>query len=128
MVSTTAPIDVNKEHQQIGFEIVHPNYEITAPQSDLKVQIYQNNRYDNMVKNIQPLTIAKDRIIYQFNRDLIFEAGNEYRRIEFLSNKYNGMGVQRIQFHRPAPVLAAGAVAASRNRPVRPGRTIEILS
>ena len=100
-VSSNTDIDVNKEHQQIGFEIVHPNYEITAPQSDLKVQIYQNNRYDNMVKNIQPLTIAKDRIIYQFNRDLIFEAGNEYRRIEFLSNKYNGMGVQRIQFHRP---------------------------
>ena len=100
-VSSNTDIDVNKEHQQIGFEIVHPNYEITAPQSDLKVQIYQNNRCDNMVKNIQPLTIAKDRIIYQFNRDLIFEAGNEYRRIEFLSNKYNGMGVQRIQFHRP---------------------------
>jgi len=100
-VSSNTDIDVNKEHQQIGFEIVHPNYEITAPQSDLKVQIYQNNRCDNMVKNIQPLTIAKDRIIYQFNRDLIFAAGNEYRRIEFLSNKYNGMGVQRIQFHRP---------------------------
>ena len=100
-VSSNTDIDVNKEHQQIGFEIAHPNYEITAPQSDLKVQIYQNNRGDNMVKNIQPLTIAKDRIIYQFNRDLIFEAGNEYRRIEFLSNKYNGMGVQRIQFHRP---------------------------
>lgn len=100
-VSSNTDIDVNKEHQQIGFEIVHPNYDITAPQSDLKVQIYQNNRCDNMVKNIQPLTIAKDRIIYQFNRDLIFAAGNEYRRIEFLSNKYNGMGVQRIQFHRP---------------------------
>ena len=100
-VSSNTDIDVNKEHQQIGFEIAHPNYEITAPQSDLKVQIYQNNRGDNMVKNIQPLTIAKDRIIYQFNKDLIFEAGNEYRRIEFLSNKYNGMGVQRIQFHRP---------------------------
>ncbi|MFV0271828.1 MAG: DUF5103 domain-containing protein [Macellibacteroides fermentans] len=100
-VSSNTDIDVYKEHQQIGFEIVHPNYEITAPQSDLKVQIYQNNRCDNMVKNIQPLTIAKDRIIYQFNRDLIFAAGNEYRRIEFLSNKYNGMGVQRIQFHRP---------------------------
>lgn len=54
-----------------------------------------------MVTNIQPLRITNDKIIYEFNRDLIFKAGNEYRRIEFLSNKYNGMGVQRIQYHRP---------------------------
>lgn len=100
-VSTNTDIDINKEHQQLRFEIDYRNYEITSPQTDLKVYVIQNNRLDNMVTNIQPLRITNDKIIYEFNRDLIFKAGNEYRRIEFLSNKYNGMGVQRIQYHRP---------------------------
>lgn len=100
-VSTNTDIDVNKEHQQLRFEINHRNYEIISPQTDLKVYVYQNNRFDNAVTNILPLTITNDKLIYEFNRNLIFKAGNEYRRIEFISNKYNGMGVQRIQYHRP---------------------------
>jgi hypothetical protein len=93
--------DFNREHQQISFTIDHRSMPITYPQTDLKIYVYQNNRRDNAVTNLKPTTILKDQLIYENNRDLIFEAGNEYRRIEFLSNKYNGMGIADIQFHNP---------------------------
>jgi hypothetical protein len=93
--------DFNREHQQINFTINYKNVPITYPQTDLKIYVYQNNRRDNAVTNLKPTAILKDQLIYDNNRDLIFEAGNEYRRIEFLSNKYNGMGIAGIQFHNP---------------------------
>jgi hypothetical protein len=93
--------DFNNEHQQVDFFIDHSNLSITHPQTDLKLFVYQNRRQDNAVSNLKPTTILNKRLAYDRNRALIFEAGNEYRRIEFLSHNYNGMGVDNIRFHNP---------------------------
>ena len=100
-VSSNTDIDTNQSHQQVSFALNHKNFPITYPQSDLKIFVYQNNRRDNFATGLQPMSITEDRITYTNNRNLIFPAGNEYRRMEFLSNKYNGMHVEGISFHNP---------------------------
>ena len=100
-VSGNTDIDTNQTHQQVSFTINHKNFPITYPQTDLKIWVYQNNRRDNAVTNLQPMSILENQISYTNNRNLIFDAGNEYRRMEFLSNKYNGMHVEGISFHNP---------------------------
>jgi len=100
-ISGNTSIDTNKTHQQISFVINHRNFSIPYPQSDLKIWIYQNNRRDNAVTGVQPMSIRSNEIEYSNNRDLIFDAGNEYRRMEFLSNRYNGMHVESTSFHNP---------------------------
>ena len=100
-VSGNTNIDTYQQHQQLSFALQTKQFRITYPQSDLKVRVTQNNREDNAVTDIQPSTILGDKIIYENIRSLIFPAGNEYRRMEFLSNKYNGMRVENISFHRP---------------------------
>ncbi|MDR1556272.1 MAG: DUF5103 domain-containing protein [Tannerellaceae bacterium] len=93
--------DFNGEHQQLNFFIDHKNLSVTHPQTDIKLFVYQNRRRDNAVTGLRPSSILNNRLVYDHNRDLIFEAGNEYRRIEFLSHTYNGIGVENIQFHNP---------------------------
>ena len=100
-VSGNTNIDTNQSHQQVSFSIQHPNMDIPYPQTDLKIWVLQNNRRDNAVTGFKPMEIRKGTIVYENIRELIFPAGNEYRRIEFLSNKYNGMGVEKISFHNP---------------------------
>ena len=100
-VSGNTDIDTNQSHQQVGFEINDKNFPITYPQTDLKIWVYQNNRRDNAVTDLQPISITENRLTYSNNRKLIFPAGNEYRRFEFLSNKYNGMRVEGVSFHNP---------------------------
>lgn len=100
-ISGNTDIDTNQTHQQISFTIHNKNFPITYPQTDLKIWVYQNNRRDNAVTNLQPMSILENQISYTNNRNLIFDAGNEYRRMEFLSNKYNGMHVENISFHNP---------------------------
>jgi hypothetical protein len=93
--------DFNNEHQQVNFSIDHKNLSLTYPQTDLKLFVYQNRRRDNAVTGLKPTTILSNSLVYDQNRALIFEAGNEYRRVEFLSHTYNGMGVDNIRFHNP---------------------------
>ncbi len=100
-VSGNTDIDTNQRHQQVSFTINRKNFPITYPQTDLKIRVYQNNRRDNAVTDLQPMSITENQIAYTNNRKLIFPAGNEYRRMEFLSNKYNGMHVESISYHNP---------------------------
>lgn len=100
-VSGNTDIDTNQTHQQVSFVINNKNYPITYPQTDLKIWVYQNNRRDNAVTGVQPMSILENQIAYTNNRNLIFDAGNEYRRMEFISNSYNGMHVENISFHNP---------------------------
>ncbi|MDD4116177.1 MAG: DUF5103 domain-containing protein, partial [Massilibacteroides sp.] len=100
-ISSITDIDANKAHQQLEFSVNHKNFPISHPLTDLKLFVYQNNRRDNMVTGLTPSAILSDKLVYAHNRNLIFKAGNEYRRMEFLSNQYNGMHVEDIQFHNP---------------------------
>lgn len=100
-ITGNTDLDTNHSHQQIGFSIHHPQLHIAYPQNDLKVKVYQNNREDNMVTNLSPVSISGNQIVYDHIRELIFEAGNEYRRFEFLSHAYNGIRVEDISFFNP---------------------------
>ena len=48
-----------------------------------------------------PALYTNRQLQYNHNRELIFEAGNEYRRIEFLTHRYVGMGVKATSFYTP---------------------------
>lgn len=100
-VTTNTLIDTNQSHQQVNFTINTSRFPIPQPQTDLKVYVYQNNRRDNAVSGIMPSNIGGTHIEYANIRELIFEAGNEYRRFEFLTPTFNGLGVENISFHNP---------------------------
>ena len=100
-VSGNTDIDFNKEHQQVEFTILKKNIDIVYPQTDLKIFVYQNNNLNDVRTNIHPMSITNKQLQYKHNRRLIFEAGNEYRRIEFLNHRYKGMGVEDIGFFSP---------------------------
>jgi hypothetical protein len=100
-VSSNTDIDFNKNHQQIEFTLHHSDINIPFPQNDLKIFVYQNNNINDIRTNIEPLIYTSQAIQYRRNKNLIFEAGNEYRRIEFLTHRYNGMGVENISYHNP---------------------------
>lgn len=100
-VSSNTDIDHNKGYQQIEFDINHKGYIIRNPQQEIKVHVLQNGRFDNMIKNIIPSFVSPNQIKYNHNRNLIFSAGNEYRRFEIVSTKYAGLGVENISYHNP---------------------------
>lgn len=99
-VSTITDIDANDKHHQLSFDLKY-NFPIRDVKNDLKVFVRQNNRLDNERRNVQPTYTMPSQLKYAHNKDLIFEAGNEYHRFDVSSHRSNGMNVAHIEYKRP---------------------------
>lgn len=101
-VSSRTDIDTNEAHQQLEFaiDLTHSPL-VEDPYSELRVVVEQNGREDNRVSLSVPTRVAGRNAIYEHRRELIFPAGNEYRRFENISTTYPGMGVESIDFASP---------------------------
>lgn len=100
-VTSRTDIDYNKSHQQLSVEVDTRNYAVDNMYQDLKVRVVQNGRADNLVAVNQPQRVASRRAFFEHNRNLIFPAGNEYRRFEAVTTNYHGIGVDYYQFNEP---------------------------
>ena len=100
-VTSRTDIDYNREHQQVSVTLNANNYRIQNPYNELKVSVTQNGRRDNEVIVNRPLRIQGSQIFFDHDRNLIFEAGNEFRRFEMVATRYAGLGVANIYHFDP---------------------------
>lgn len=100
-VTSRTDIDYNNEHQQVSFIIDTKDYQIRNMYNDIKAYVSQNSRYDNEVMVNRPLMVSGKKITYDHNRSLIFEAGNEFRRMETVVQYGISMNVEKMSFHHP---------------------------
>lgn len=100
-INTITDLDYNQAHQQLEVAIDTRNYSIRTPQLEMKLVVNQNSRTDNQVTLSNPSITQGNNLIFTHVRDLIFEAGNEFRRFEMVSYRYNGLNVERIRHINP---------------------------
>jgi len=92
---------VNTRFQQLNFELDCSEQPIIDPKQDLKILVQQNGRLDNQVFGVEPTFILPTSLVYEDNRNLIFEGGNEFYQIDFSSTR-NFLGhIERVSFQRP---------------------------
>jgi hypothetical protein len=97
-----ATLDAFKgENHEVDFTIFHENLPIENPQQEVKVVLMQNNRWDNAIRDLKPLFIRERALIYDYNRENVFVAGNEFRYFDNRTNRMNGENVAATDFHRP---------------------------
>lgn len=102
-VETTSrtDIDYNNGHQQVSFEVSYKPGTINDPYGELTAIVTQNSRTDNAVVVNKPMMVGGNKVTYDHNPALIFNAGNEYRRMETVHVNSLNMGVSRIQYFEP---------------------------
>lgn len=100
-LTTRTDVDYNDAHQQLEIAVGTRGVDIRNPYTGVTVVVEQNGRRDNSVVLTSPARIAGDVLHYENMRQLIFEAGNEYRRMETVSELYPGMHVASIGFAEP---------------------------
>ncbi|WP_320113129.1 DUF5103 domain-containing protein [Draconibacterium orientale] len=88
-------------NHEVDFKIHHPSLSILNPREEVKVVIMQNNRWDNAIRNLKPLYIREGILDYDYNRENVFPAGNEFRYFDNRTNRMNGENVIATDFHRP---------------------------
>lgn len=97
-VTSNTDIDINKSHQQVSMQINYGTINVTDYSSQIKTVIMQNRRWDNARSNPKPQYIMQDGLKWEHNRDLIFQAGNEYHKYEILDVTHPTMGIDYISW------------------------------
>lgn len=100
-ITTNTEVDINATHQQMEMEIDCMNLPVRDIREEVKAIVMQNDRLDNAVFAPQPSYVNGSRLIWQHQRDLIFDAGNEYRKFEILSARYPGLRTESIHYFEP---------------------------
>ena len=68
---------INEKHS-IQFVINHQNLLLNNPNQEIKVDIYQNNDWNSVIKNLQPKYVRGAQLLYNYVDDISYWAGNEY--------------------------------------------------
>jgi len=97
----TTDIDSEKTHQQLYVQVDYPQYNIGQPSTDLKVVVQQNNRIDNQAILDAPTYYEKNSVNYKLNRNLIFDAGNEYRTFDMTSKYVLDNSIKSFEYFNP---------------------------
>ena len=100
-VDGNTDIDSHESHQQVNPTINYGGLTVRDPNKELYTVIMQNSRTDNAVVNPTPTYNAGNRLTYEHCRELIFPAGNEFRRFEVINRYDLNLNVDRISFHDP---------------------------
>lgn len=100
-VTSRTDIDTNVSHQQVSVIVDTRDTDVRDLFSDITVTVTQNGRPDNEVSVNRPLRAAADKLYFEHNRNLIFDAGNEYRRFETISTQFTPMGVEAVSYKAP---------------------------
>lgn len=81
-VTANTDFTVRKQHQQVDMNVSFGNFIVTDYERQLYTVVLQNARWDNAVINPKPAFIRRDGLQWTHNRDMIFDAGNEYMKFE----------------------------------------------
>ncbi len=97
-VTTQTDRGLNTEWQQLELKISPTDVNIDDPYSMLRVDIIQNNAPYTVSTLRTPSRVEGKEIIYSHMPELIFKAGNEFRRFETIRPNYNDMHVDSMRF------------------------------
>lgn len=97
-VNGNTDIDTYQSHQQVSFGINYNGFPVRNAVDELIPVVRQNNRWDNAAFNLKPTYMRVNEMIYEHNRSLIFDAGNEFRRFEILDRHVPTMRVDKMRY------------------------------
>lgn len=94
-------IDYNGSNQQLEFRVDLNRYPVRDAFNDLSICITQNGRTDNPAVVSHPSRMEGNTLVFEHQPQLIFPAGNEYRRMETVQMQYPGMRIDHIDYFAP---------------------------
>ncbi len=97
-VTTQTDRGLNTEWQQLELKVLPTDVTIDDPYSMLRVDITQNNAPYTTTTLLTPSRIEGKEIVYSHMPELVFKAGNEFRRFETIRTNYNDMHVDSMRF------------------------------
>ena len=94
--SPNTDIDTRVSHQQVTMTLDYGRLPVTNPDTQIYAVVMQNHQQHQMRQGVKPDIITRNGLEWTHNRQLIFDAGNEYRKFEVLDVSHPTMGIDHI--------------------------------
>lgn len=91
-------IDTRQSHQQVAVQLDFGRQSVTHPHDQIYAVVMQNHQEHGMRCGVKPDIITRNGLEWTHNRQLIFDAGNEYRKFEILDVSHPTMGIDHIMW------------------------------
>ena len=95
---TNTDIDINNSHQQIAMKLTYNSISVTDPERQLHTVVMQNRRWSTARCDAPWQYTTQDGLQWSHCRQLIFPAGNEYHKFEYLDLHRNSLGIDHTGF------------------------------
>ena len=96
--SANTDIDTHQSHQQVSMSINYSDLPVTNPDEQIYAVVMQNAQEQSIRRGVKPDITTLNGLEWTHNRQLIFDAGNEYRKFEVLDVSHPTMGIERISW------------------------------
>jgi len=93
--------DYRSNYQKVDFTVNRKYLELYDPQSELKPVVLQNYQWNTANFEIPFSFLDNDRIVYEWDDKISFDAANEYRYFNFNNLELNSERVEFIEFKKP---------------------------
>ena len=83
---------------EVDVSIDHPGYRIDDPYRETFLSIYQNGIWDYGITGLQPLFVNPGELVYDYQDENIFAAGNEFRMFITRNTQVREYHIQKIGY------------------------------
>ncbi len=97
-LTTNTDIDHNVSHQQLSMKVQYNSLRVTNVDEQLHTVVMQNWREDALRSDVRPNYINMYGLEWEHNKELIFDAGNEFHKFEVLDVSHPTMGIEHIEW------------------------------
>lgn len=96
------PSQVSKfrTHQEIDFTVNHDKMPIRNPRQEIRAVVLQNGRWDNAITGIVPLYIRTNLLVFDYQDQVVFPGGKEFRQFDIRSLRFRSPMVAGIESTR----------------------------
>ncbi len=83
---------------EVDITVEHPAYRIDDPYRETTLSVYQNGVWDYGITGLQPLFVNPGELIYDYQEENIFPAGNEFRMFNTRNTQVREYHIQEIGY------------------------------
>ncbi|MFV0247785.1 MAG: DUF5103 domain-containing protein [Tenacibaculum sp.] len=87
----------NNAEQTVQFKVSHSNLHIASPQNEIKAVLLQNNDWNTVIKNIAPVFIQPNILLYNHTLLTNFEGNNEFLNFDTKRIRSTGLNIAKIK-------------------------------
>ena len=91
-------VDTRQSHQQVSMQLDYGTLPVTNPDEQIYAVVMQNNQERSIRRGVKPNITTFKGLEWSHNLQLVFDAGNEYRKFEILDVSHPTMGIDHIMW------------------------------